>query len=110
MEGMEGLMKNLKLSEAKKRRVRFRGEEGRQGIASPKAFGKLLSEKEARVDVVEQAVRWIWCPMKGIKCKELGDNTSCSLPLETNFQRQLFYMIRQWKSIYTGSWLKPSAL
>lgn len=76
MEGVEGLMKNLKLSEANKRRVRFRGEEGRQGIASPKAFGKLLSEKEARVDVVKQAVRWIWCPMKGIKCKELGGNTS----------------------------------
>jgi hypothetical protein len=66
MEGVEGLMKNLKLSEAEKRRVRFHGEEeGRQGIASPKAFGKLLSEKEARADVVEQAVRRIWCPMKG---------------------------------------------
>lgn len=39
------------------------------------AVAKLFSEKIAHPDFLEQALGWIWCPMKGIECKGLGENT-----------------------------------
>lgn len=39
-----------------------------------KAFGKVFSEKVVRAETIKQTAGWIWCPMKGIECKELGDN------------------------------------
>uniref|UniRef100_K3ZNG2 CCHC-type domain-containing protein n=1 Tax=Setaria italica TaxID=4555 RepID=K3ZNG2_SETIT len=75
MEGMEGLLKNLKLSEVEKKSIRIGGDkEGGLGDGSLKAFGKLLSDREVRSEVVEQTLGWIWCPRKGIECKDLGDN------------------------------------
>lgn len=44
-------------------------------VAEPvKAFGKLLSERRVQPETIEQAVSWIWCPVRGIECKDLGDN------------------------------------
>lgn len=75
MEGVEGMLQSLKLSEAEKKSVSIGGEgEGGSTEGAMKAFGKLLSEKGARADTIEQAVGWIWCSRKGIECKELGDN------------------------------------
>lgn len=75
MEGVDDLLKDLKLSVAEKRSVRIVGDrEGGHGTGNLKAFGKLLSDREVRAEIVEQSVGWIWCPSKGIECKELGDN------------------------------------
>ena len=37
-------------------------------------MSKLFSEKGVRSDVLEQTVGWIWCPAKGIICKDLEEN------------------------------------
>lgn len=75
MEGVEGLMKDLKLSVDERKKIRIgKSSQADRSEVFPKAFGKLMSEKEVRPETIEQAVGWIWCPMKGIECKSLGDN------------------------------------
>lgn len=79
MEKVEGLMQKMTLSAAEKKGVRIKdGNEGK-GPASPsttlvQAVGKLFSEKLAHPDSLEQALGRIWCPMRGIDCKALGEN------------------------------------
>jgi hypothetical protein len=34
----------------------------------------LFSERSVRSEVIEKSVGWIWCPARGISCKDLGDN------------------------------------
>ncbi|XP_066363643.1 uncharacterized protein [Miscanthus floridulus] len=77
MEKVERLLKDLQLSEAEKKSVRIgSGSElkGKTDVALLKAFGKLLLERNIRPEVIEQALGWIWCPVRGIECKDLGDN------------------------------------
>jgi len=38
------------------------------------ALGKVLSEKLIHAETVEQALGRVWCPIKGIECKALGEN------------------------------------
>jgi hypothetical protein len=40
----------------------------------PQAVAKLLSDKPARADAMAAALGQIWCPMKGVTCKDMGDN------------------------------------
>ena len=73
---MEGLMKNLQLSDAEKRGLKI-GSMGRKAEArggAAQALGKVLSEKMIHTETVEQALGRVWCPIKGIECKPLGDN------------------------------------
>jgi hypothetical protein len=37
-------------------------------------MGKLLSGRPALVEAIKRSVGKFWCPMKGIECKEMGDN------------------------------------
>ncbi|CAM0904037.1 unnamed protein product [Alopecurus aequalis] len=75
MEKVEGLMKNLKLSVAENRSPRIRGiEERRTEEAELQAPGKLLSEKPPYLDGMTTTLGRIWGPLKGIRCKEMGDN------------------------------------
>ena len=37
-------------------------------------MGKVLSEKLIHAETVEQALGRVWCPIKGIECKALGEN------------------------------------
>lgn len=37
-------------------------------------MGKLFSEKLAHPDSMEQALGRVWCPLRGIDCKALGEN------------------------------------
>lgn len=77
MEMMTDLMKGLQLSQAEKKKVRIGGGgevKGKTGADPQKAFGKLLSDRSVRAEVIEQALGWIWCPVRGTDCKELGDN------------------------------------
>lgn len=77
MEGVEGMFKSLKLSSEEKKSIKVGGGgmEG-SGSASPvQAVAKLFSERGVRPEAIEQSVGWIWCPAKGISCKDVGDNT-----------------------------------
>jgi hypothetical protein len=74
MEKVEGLLKNLKLSEAERRGVKLGEELGKKQVEEAKALGKVMSERPANVDGLETALGRIWCPLKGLKCKDLGSN------------------------------------
>ena len=77
MEGVEGLLKDLKLSEEERKKIRIgkiQQPGGDDGLL--KAFAKLLSDKEARAETIEQAVGWIWCPMKGSNARAWGITAS----------------------------------
>ncbi|KAM0874780.1 hypothetical protein ACQ4PT_037230 [Festuca glaucescens] len=76
MEGVEGMMKGLRLSEAERKgiKIRWRGG-GKVGVVEVQAIVKLMSEKPAIAEAMEAALGPIWCPMKGIECKHMGDNT-----------------------------------
>ncbi|KAM0832580.1 hypothetical protein ACQ4PT_064801 [Festuca glaucescens] len=75
VEGVEGLMKKLQLSEVEKRGLKLGWVSGDQvGMIKPKAMGKLLSEKPAHTEGLTKALGRIWCPMRGITCKTMGDN------------------------------------
>jgi hypothetical protein len=70
MDGVEGLLEKMRLSEAEKKSVRLNLE-----LPWKKdAVGKLLSEQWSRPEITEQAVGWIWCPVRGIEYKDLRDN------------------------------------
>ncbi|KQJ96876.1 hypothetical protein BRADI_3g27561v3 [Brachypodium distachyon] len=58
VEGVEGLLRSLKLSEVETKSVKI-----------------LFSEHPALAEALEQTVGWIWCPGKGVTCKAPGDNT-----------------------------------
>ncbi|KAK1644785.1 hypothetical protein QYE76_062590 [Lolium multiflorum] len=74
MERVEGLLRNLKLSEAERRGVKL----GVAGDPVPdveaKALGKVFSEKPASVDGLKATLGKIWCPLKGLQIKALGEN------------------------------------
>lgn len=75
MEGIEGMMKKLQLSKEEKKSLKIASEMEIGGNERPpQAMAKLFSERGVRSDVIEQAVGWIWCPAKGVTCKDLGDN------------------------------------
>jgi hypothetical protein len=75
MDKVEDLMKSLKLSELESRGLKIGWYDGKKvGMVEPQAMGKLLSEKPAFVDAMETALGRIWCPMRGISCKEMGEN------------------------------------
>lgn len=75
MEGVEGMVRKLQLSSEEKKSIKFGAEMESGGNDLPsQAVAKLLSERGVRSEVIEQSVGWIWCPAKGISCKDLGDN------------------------------------
>jgi hypothetical protein len=43
-------------------------------VVDLQAVGKLLADKPAHAEAIESALRSIWCPMKGIEVKDLGEN------------------------------------
>jgi hypothetical protein len=75
MEGVEGMMRGLRLSEAERRGIKIgRREEGRDGVNLIQAIGKLLADKPAIPEAMERALGPLWCPLKSLECEDLGDN------------------------------------
>uniref|UniRef100_A0A453LTT2 DUF4283 domain-containing protein n=1 Tax=Aegilops tauschii subsp. strangulata TaxID=200361 RepID=A0A453LTT2_AEGTS len=68
----------LKLSAAERKGLKIGEAEKGQAIEwsshEPQAVGKLFSEKPVRAGVVGQTLGRIWCPIKGVGCKELRTN------------------------------------
>ncbi|XP_044405647.1 uncharacterized protein [Triticum aestivum] len=75
LEGVEGRLKNLKLSEAEKRGIKI----GKKQTCSSKvsmfqAVGKLLSDRPAKAEYVGRTLGGVWSPFSGVDCKDLGRN------------------------------------
>jgi hypothetical protein len=75
MEAVEGLMENMKLSEAEKKGIRVETTDQAKGkTKEPQAIGKVLAEKLVNAEGLAHALGKIWCPIKGVHCKDLGEN------------------------------------
>jgi hypothetical protein len=46
----------------------------RVGQSFAQALGKVMAKKLVNAEGLAQALGRMWCPIKGIKCKDLGDN------------------------------------
>jgi hypothetical protein len=75
MDKVSDLMRCLKLSEMESRAVKIGWTDGKKvGVADPQAIAKLMSDKPAHADAMEEVMGRIWCPLKGLKCKDLDEN------------------------------------
>lgn len=75
MEAMQALMKRMQLSEAEKKGIRIcEAESGSMGSGDPKAIGKVLAEKVVNAEGLAQALGKIWCLIRGITCRDPGEN------------------------------------
>lgn len=70
---MADRLKNMKLSAAERRKIEVE-EMGMSETTNHQALGRLLSERLAHPDALERALGRLWCPLKGIECKALGEN------------------------------------
>uniref|UniRef100_A0A8I6Y6V1 Reverse transcriptase domain-containing protein n=1 Tax=Hordeum vulgare subsp. vulgare TaxID=112509 RepID=A0A8I6Y6V1_HORVV len=75
MEAVDGMMRGLWLTEKERRGVKIRvqvKERGKTLVAQ--AVGKVMSEKLSHPDAIRLSLGRVWCPIKGIECKEVGEN------------------------------------
>jgi hypothetical protein len=76
MERVEGMMERLKLTAAEHKGIKI-GQAGkvfRSSVADPQAVGKVMAGKLVNAEGLAHALGRIWCPIKGITCKDLGAN------------------------------------
>ena len=68
-------MKRMDLSARERRGIKI-GKEvmPRVSDGDPKAVGKVFAEKLVNTEGLAQTLGKIWCPIKGVGCKDLGDN------------------------------------
>jgi hypothetical protein len=75
MEGVEGMLERLKLTTAEQKGIRIdQGNRSRNQRDDPQAVGKVFAEKLVNGEGLAQALGRIWCPIKGVTCKDLGEN------------------------------------
>jgi hypothetical protein len=74
MEGVEGLMGKLRLSEEWGGVKIGGGGSRRSRLAEPQAVGKVLAEKLVSTETLERTLGHVWCPIKGVLHKDLGEN------------------------------------
>jgi hypothetical protein len=92
MEKVEGLMKGLKLSAEEERGLSLKGKEESGGRATEfQALGKVLSEKPAFADGIASSLGRVWCPMKGVRCKEMGANVFLFTFLQESGKRKVLF-------------------
>jgi hypothetical protein len=82
MESVEGLLGKMRLSEEERAGVKIGGGGSRRSCtAELQAVGKVLAEKPVAPEILERTLGRVWCPIKGVVCKDLGENhflfTSC---------------------------------
>ncbi|KAM0837366.1 hypothetical protein ACQ4PT_061708 [Festuca glaucescens] len=75
LEGVEGRLKNLKLSDAERKGIKF----GKKQACSPmmsklQAVGKLFSGRPAKAEYLGRTLGSVWSPFTGVECKDLGRN------------------------------------
>ncbi|VAI28195.1 hypothetical protein VPH35_088616 [Triticum aestivum] len=74
-EDIGNQLKKRHLSEAEKKTVKLKsGSIGKDGAGNLRTVAKILSEKQARPEVLEQTLGEIWSPVHGVDCKDMGQN------------------------------------
>jgi hypothetical protein len=69
------MMEKMKMMESEKKCIKFRGSgRGSNARRDLQAVGKVLTKKHVQDDVLEAALGRVWCPLKGVECKDLGEN------------------------------------
>lgn len=51
-------------------------------------MGKVLAEKPVRAEALELSLGKIWCPLKGVECRDLGENRFLFIFLQGLGKRQ----------------------
>jgi hypothetical protein len=75
LEKVDRFMRGMRLSEEESRGVKIEEDSVVKGKAKEEqAVGKLLATKPAIPQAIENALGPMWCPFKGINCKEVGEN------------------------------------
>ena len=75
MEAVAGLMDKMKLSEAEKKGIRVKaGGGGSLKSVGLQAIDKVLADRPVHTEALEQTLGKVWCPIRGIDCKDLGSN------------------------------------
>jgi hypothetical protein len=75
LASVEGMLERMQLSAAERKGIKVEaGIPGRAGRSFSQALGKVMAEKLVNAEGLAQALGKIWCPIKGINCKDLGDN------------------------------------
>jgi hypothetical protein len=75
MDKVADLMGSLNLSDLESKGVKIGWSDGRKmGAVDPQAIAKLMSDKPAHAEAMEEALGRIWCPLRGLQCKDLGEN------------------------------------
>jgi hypothetical protein len=75
MEGVEGMMRKMQLTKAEKKGIQIGGRnQGKGKLEEAQAIGKLLSDKLVSIDVMEAALARVWCLIRGMDVKVLGEN------------------------------------
>jgi hypothetical protein len=96
MEKVEGLMRDLNLSEVERKGLNLGLKAGRKGQeAEMQALGKVLSEKPVFAEGLENSLGRVWCPLKGVRCKEMGGNVFLFTFLQGSGKK---------KALFDGPW------
>lgn len=75
MEKMSGMLEQMRLTDKEKRGLRIGKTQVMQSAPKdPQAVGKVLSEKPVRPESIAASLGKVWCPIRGVDCKDLGDN------------------------------------
>ena len=91
-------MSNLQLSAAEKKGLKIgsKGNATKGSGGHVQALGKVLPEKLIHTETVEQVLEKVWCPIKGIECRTLGEN---------KFLITFFQDSRKKKALDEGPWM-----
>ncbi|CAO2188550.1 unnamed protein product [Urochloa humidicola] len=75
MESVEAMMQKMQLTAAESKGIKFGGSSSARS-AQPlvQAVGKVLADRLVNAEGLGQALGRIWCPMRGVSCKDLGEN------------------------------------
>lgn len=72
---MLAIMEKMKLSESEKASVKIGARTSMSSVRrDPQAVVKVFADRPIRVEVLEATLGKIWCPIKGVDCKDLGGN------------------------------------
>lgn len=74
MENVEGLTGKMKLSEEHGGMKIGGGGNRCSRLVEPQAVGKVMGEKLVALETLERTLGRVWCPIKGVTCKDLGEN------------------------------------
>jgi hypothetical protein len=75
MDPVEEMMKGMKLTAAESKGIKVTGAGAATGTGNlVQEVGKVFAERLVNTEGLGQALGRIWCPIKGVSCKDLSKN------------------------------------